>query len=149
NARKEAIRAVRYQHPLYLFFLDIDHFKHFNDLNGHPAGDVLLVQTASLLLQSIRENIDSAYRFGGDEFVLLLPHLPDVRVLAVANRIRVKYSGLGFEPTSLSIGVARFSEKTGNLEEDIQDMIQRSDAALYHAKKQCGRDTVYVDEESR
>jgi len=149
NARREAMRAIRYQHPLYLFFLDIDHFKEFNDLNGHPSGDALLIETAALLQQSIREDIDSAYRFGGDEFVLLLPHLPEDRVLTVANRIRERYTALGLEPTSLSIGVARFREKSGRPDEDVQDMIQRSDAALYRAKRQGGRDSVHVDESSR
>ncbi len=149
NARKEAIRAVRYRHTLYLFFLDVDNFKKFNDLHGHQAGDALLVETANLLANSIRENVDSVYRYGGDEFVVLLPHLPAVQALGVAERICGKFERFKFEPTSLSIGIARFVEKFGTIEEDIQNMIQRADTALYAAKKDHGKNGVYVDECSR
>ena len=149
TVRKEAIRAVRYQHPLFMFFIDIDHFKQYNDLNGHPAGDLLLIETGNLLSHSIREEIDSVFRYGGDEFVLLLPYLPSEQVLAVAERIREKFCRPAFSPTSLSIGVARFLERAGGLEQDIQDMIRRSDAALYHAKKHCGKNKVFIDQWSR
>lgn len=149
TARREAIRAIRYQHSLFMFFLDIDDFKQYNDLHGHPAGDTLLVEMASLLTRSIRENVDSAFRYGGDEFVLLLPHLPAAQALVVAERMREKYKRLPFSPTSLSIGVARFIEKLGSIEQDIGDMIHRSDAALYEAKKNCGKDKVFIDESSR
>ncbi len=145
-ARKEAIRAVRYQHSLFMFFLDIDHFKEYNDLNGHQAGDALLVETAKLLNGSIRDEVDAAFRYGGDEFVLLLPHLPNEQALAVAERIREKYSRLEFAPTTLSIGVSRFLERSGTIEQDIQDMILRSDGALYQAKKDCGRNKVVIDQ---
>jgi two-component system cell cycle response regulator len=149
TARKEAMRSVRYQHPLFLFFLDVDHFKAYNDTHGHQAGDELLVQTAKLLDGSIRENIDTAFRYGGDEFVLLLPHLSSQQALTVAERIREKYDHLGFEPTTLSIGIGKFLERSETIEDDIQDMIHRSDVALYHAKKNCGRNKVLVDEYSR
>jgi len=149
TVRKEAIRAVRYQHPLFMFFIDIDHFKQYNDLNGHPTGDLLLIETGNLLSHSIREEIDSAFRYGGDEFVLLLPHLPAEQVLAVAERIREKFCRPAFSPTSLSIGVARFLERSGGLEQDIEDMIRRSDAALYHAKQHCGKNKVFIDQWSR
>ena len=146
NARKEAIRTIRYQHTLYLFFMDVDNFKKYNDLYGHQAGDALLIETAGLLTNSIRENVDSVYRYGGDEFVMLLPHLPAVQALSVAQRICDKFNSFEFEPTSLSIGIARFVEKSGTIEQDIQDMIQRADTALYTAKKDYGKNRVYVDE---
>ncbi len=146
NARKEAIRTIRYQHTLYLFFMDVDNFKKYNDLYGHQAGDALLVETAGLLANSIRENVDSVFRYGGDEFVMLLPHLPAVQALSVAQRICDKFNSFRFEPTSLSIGVARFVEKSGTIEQDIQDMIQRADTALYAAKKDYGKNRVHVDE---
>lgn len=148
-ARKEAIRAVRYRHPLFMFFLDVDQFKEYNDLHGHQAGDDLLVETAKLLTGAIRENVDSAFRYGGDEFVLLLPHLPTEQAMTVAERIRDKYTLLGLTPTSLSIGIARFLERLGSIEQDIQDMIHRSDDALYSAKKNRGKNNVFVDEFSR
>ncbi len=148
-ARKEAIRAVRYQHTLLMFFLDIDHFKQYNDEYGHQAGDGLLVETAKLIGNSIREDVDSAFRYGGDEFVLLLPHLPVDQALMVAERIRDKFSRLAMNPSSLSIGIARFLERAGSIEQDIQDMIHRSDSALYEAKKNGGRNKVFIDPLSR
>lgn len=144
-ARKEAIRAVRYRHTLLMFFLDIDHFKQYNDKYGHQAGDDLLAATAKLLSGSVREDVDSAFRYGGDEFVLLLPHLPVEQALTVAERIREKFSRVAMTPSSLSIGIARFLERAGSIEQDIQDMIQRSDSALYQAKKSGGRNKVFID----
>jgi diguanylate cyclase (GGDEF)-like protein len=149
TARKEAMRSVRYQHSLFLFFLDVDHFKAYNDTHGHQAGDDLLVQTANLLNGSIRENIDSAFRYGGDEFVLLLPHVSSQQALTVAERIREKYDRLGFQPTTLSIGIGKFLERSETIEDDIQDMIHRSDVALYHAKKNVDRNKVLIDENSQ
>ncbi len=149
SARKEAIRTIRYQHSLYLFFLDVDNFKEYNDLYGHQAGDALLIETANLLLNSIRENIDSVFRFGGDEFVMLLPHLTAEQALGVAERIRGKFNAVKLIPASLSIGIAEFMEKSGTIDQDIQDLIQRADAALYSAKKGNGKDRVCVDEQSR
>ena len=132
-----------------MFFIDVDNFKKYNDLHGHQAGDGLLVEAANLLTNSIRENIDSVFRYGGDEFVILLPHLPAAQALSVAERICSKFDLLKFEPTSLSIGIARFIEKSGTIEQDIQDMIQRADSALYSAKKDPGKNLVFVDECSR
>jgi diguanylate cyclase (GGDEF)-like protein len=149
NVRKEAIRTVRYQHSLFLFFMDVDSFKQYNDLCGHQAGDGLLIETANLLTNSIRENIDSVYRYGGDEFVMLLPHLPAEQALSVAERICSKFDLLKFEPTSLSIGIARFIEKSGSIDLDIQDMIQRADSALYAAKKGPSKNQVFIDAVSR
>jgi len=149
NVRKEAIRTTRYQHTLFLFFMDVDNFKKYNDLYGHQAGDALLIETANLLTNSIRENIDSVYRYGGDEFIMLLLHLPGAQALSVAKRICRKFDLLRFEPTSISIGIARFIAKSGTVEQDIQDMIQRADSALYTAKKGHGKTGVFVDESSR
>jgi diguanylate cyclase (GGDEF)-like protein len=148
TARKESMRSVRYQHALFLFFLDVDNFKAYNDTHGHQAGDELLVQAANLLKCSIRENIDSAFRYGGDEFVLLLPHLTSEQALTVAHRIRDKYDVLGFGPTTLSIGIGKFLQRAQSIEDDIQDMIHRSDVALYNAKKNSGRNKVLIDENS-
>jgi len=149
NVRKEAIRTTRYQHALFLFFMDVDKFKKYNDLYGHQAGDALLVETANILTNSIRENIDSVYRYGGDEFIMLLLHLPASQALSVAKRIRRKFDLLKLEPTSISIGIARFIARFGTVEQDVQDMIQRADSALYIAKKGLGKNGVVVDECSR
>lgn len=146
--RKESIRAIRYQHPLYLFFLDLDRFKQYNDKHGHQAGDDLLVRFASVLKGSIRDEVDSAFRYGGDEFTVLLPFLPSASAVMVAERIRGNYNALNLEPTSLSIGIARFRDKSISIDLDIEDMIHRADSALYHAKHGLGRNRVSVDVES-
>ena len=147
-ARKETFRVARYHHPLCLFFLDIDNFKEYNDIYGHQAGDLLLIEFAKLLEASIRSNIDTAFRFGGDEFTLLLPHLPVNAALKVAYRIRKIYDRLGSKPTFLSIGIALYLPKTGDTDKDIEDMVQRSDRALYHVKHNLGGNEAHLDEES-
>ena len=146
--RKEAIRATRYQHPLFLFFFDIDQFKAYNDLRGHPAGDKLLIEFALLLRSSVREEVDTAFRFGGDEFTALLPHLQCDQVALVAERIRERYNHLNFTPTTLSIGIAQFRQKTDDVDQNSEDMILRADRALYHAKHALGGNCAYFDEES-
>lgn len=148
SVRKESIRAERYGHPLFLFYCDIDQFKEYNDQFGHQAGDALLTKLADILKSAIREGVDSAYRFGGDEFTVLLPYLPRDKAVGVAERIRQRYNALGAAPSHLSIGIARFLSVTGNLDKDIEDMIRRADAALYHAKGTLGGDKVYLDEAS-
>jgi two-component system, cell cycle response regulator len=147
-AQKEAVRALRYHHPLCLFFFDIDNFKEYNDIYGHQAGDLVLVRLGELLTTLVRKEVDVAFRFGGDEFALLLPHLPVHAVSPVATRIRETYNRLGMKPTYLSIGIAHFLKKTGILEDDIGDMVLRSDRALYRAKHDLGGNQAHFDEES-
>jgi len=147
--RKEAIRAVRYHNTLFMFFIDIDLFKSYNDQFGHQAGDGLLTQLAAVLRASIREEVDSGFRYGGDEFVVLLPYLPCDQAVAVAERIRENYNRLGLAPTSLSIGVAKFLDRFGSVDQDVEDMILRSDKALYYAKHDGGRNRVCVDTQSQ
>ncbi len=146
--RREVIRADRYKHHLFMFFSDIDSFKEYNDEKGHQAGDALLVRYAEILTSSIRDAVDMAFRFGGDEFIVLLPHLPRTKACKVAERIREKYNALNLAPTSLSIGIARYIKKNENLDQDIEDMIQRADAALYHAKRELGGDKICFDKDS-
>ena len=146
--RKEAIRAIRYDHPLFIFFMDIDFFKSYNDMFGHQAGDDLLRKFAVVLQSSIREDVDSTFRYGGDEFLVLLPHLPCHQAISVAERIRENYGLLGLKPTSLSIGVAKLIHRSGSIDSEVGEMIQRSDKALYEAKNSPGRNLVRVDPES-
>ncbi|ROQ91123.1 GGDEF domain-containing response regulator [Desulfosoma caldarium] len=135
---QEAVRAVRYGHSLFLLFIDIDLFKQYNDKEGHQAGDLLLVELGAILQQSIREHVDSAFRYGGDEFTVVLPHLNADQVRMVVERIQKRYAALDATPTSLSIGAAQFRYLDGNVERSIEDMIQRADMAQYRAKKELG-----------
>ncbi len=144
--RKEAVRTVRYHHPLFIFFIDIDRFKEYNDTRGHQAGDTLLVEFSGILNSCIRKHVDSAFRYGGDEFTVLLPYLQIDQSFTVAERIRHSYSQLGFEPTSISIGIACFRTETGDIDQDIEHMVRRADDALYHVKHQLGGNKVHFDE---
>lgn len=142
---REAVRAIRYGHPLYLFFIDIDSFKDYNDQKGHQAGDQLLILLADILRTSIREHVDTAFRYGGDEFCVILPHLKTPQAVKVAERIRAKYNKLKPQPTTLSTGIASFSGNLDNLAEAIEDLVQRADRALYEAKQARGGDCVCVN----
>ena len=146
--QKEAVRSVRYQHPLFLFYFDLDHFKDYNDQKGHQAGDLLLVQFADILRVSTRKDVDTAFRIGGDEFTVMLPHLPREQAELVAERIRHNYNSLNMAPTTLSIGVAQFVKRTGDIDQDVEDMVHRADSALYHAKHDLGGNKVSFDSES-
>ncbi len=139
----EVRRAQRYEHPLSVLLLDLDHFKRVNDTYGHLAGDAVLVQ-ASRLLQSCLRKCDSIYRYGGEEFLVMLPETDVEGAEALAERIRVAVAEAKFEygchslDLTISVGVASLQPKlTG------QGLIQRADGALYDAKRG-GRDLVVV-----
>ncbi len=144
--RKEAVRASRYHHSLLLFFIDIDQFKSFNDDKGHRAGDGVLSQFAAVLQQCIRKDVDIACRYGGDEFVLLVPHMESHQAMIVADRIRERYNSMEFSPTHLSIGIAELHIAGDGVEKDVEEMICRADKALYHAKHNLGGDCAFICE---
>ncbi len=133
----------RYGLDASMLFIDIDHFKAINDQFGHAAGDAVIVHLAGVLRQSIRE-FDLHCRYGGEEFVLLLPNSSEEEALAVAGRIRegVAHREDGVLPAAytVSVGVASRLEDPAD---PLEDLLRRSDAALYRAK-QAGRDRVEV-----
>ena len=139
--RREWATARRYKHPLSLLLFDVDHFKAVNDGDGHVAGDEVLKNVATLISSSIRE-VDVCARYGGDEFVLVLPHTPSENATTVADRVREKLSKLRQTWTgaarniSLSVGVA--SSDDGTLA-NPDELLEAADRALYEAKRQ-GRD---------
>jgi two-component system, cell cycle response regulator len=149
--RREIIRASRYQTSVFLMYLDIDNFKEYNDRYGHRAGDLLLIRLAEVLSSSVRNEVDTPFRFGGDEFTVLLACLTRQDVTAldqammIAERIRENYNKLDLKPTSLSIGLSLFNEVTGHLDEDIENMMQRADRALYYVKHQLNGDNIHFD----
>jgi len=139
---RELVRAERQKTSLSLIVLDIDHFKHINDTHGHPAGDSILRKTGHFLGSSVRES-DVACRYGGEEFILILPDCPKEAALAKARelceRTRVltfPEAGGGVEITA-SFGVSSFP--ADGIEP--QSLIQAADAALYVAKRS-GRNRV-------
>jgi diguanylate cyclase (GGDEF)-like protein len=137
-------------HEAGLLFMDLDHFKRFNDTYGHLAGDRVLRGLGDILQQHVREG-DIAARFGGEEFVVLLAEADLDTSKRVAERIRLAIRGCQFdglfrnpdERVTISIGVAVFPDDSRG----VDDLIGRSDIALYRAKN-AGRDAVRVYSES-
>ncbi len=142
---RELHRAERQNQSVGIIMLDVDYFKQFNDTFGHEAGDTLLQELAMFLQGSIRGS-DIACRYGGEEFLLILPEacLEVARGRAEQLRegvkhLQVQHRGQMLGPVSLSLGVAGFPEHGPN----VEAVIQSADEALYAAKKS-GRDRVAV-----
>jgi diguanylate cyclase (GGDEF)-like protein len=128
-----------------LLAIDVDHFKKINDTYGHPRGDAVLVGIANALRTSIRDT-DALARFGGEEFVVVMPETNDGGALEAAERIRHVISRTPFErldrPVTISVGVSVYDPSPDALHViDVARMLERADAALYLAKKH-GRDRV-------
>jgi diguanylate cyclase (GGDEF)-like protein len=142
------LEASKGHHPFSLFIFDLDHFKHYNDTQGHQAGDEVLKSTGEILRDTVRPD-DVAARFGGEEFIVLLAHAPKKGALQAAERIREKLAAHPFaareaQPlkcVSLSGGVATFPDDGLT----SADLIAAADAALYRAKK-AGRNRVLASE---
>ncbi len=144
---RELRRASRQALPIGVVVLDLDHFKHFNDTFGHAAGDLLLRELAALLRANIRAE-DVPCRYGGEEFVLILPGAPPETVQQRAERIcqevahlQASYNGQLLGQVTLSLGVATFPEHGST----VAGLLRTADAALYRAKRQ-GRNQVVIAE---
>ncbi|MEA5449714.1 diguanylate cyclase, partial [Leptolyngbya sp. CCNP1308] len=140
---QEIERAQRQHHPIGVIMLDIDHFKRFNDVHGHAAGDRVLEAVGQLLRDSVRGS-DIACRYGGEEMTLVLPEAPPDVTLARAEAIRyaigqlqVSYNGMTLERLSASLGVASFPDHGAK----GIDVVKAADVALYQAKTR-GRNQV-------
>jgi len=142
----EVKRAERQGHKVFLQMIDVDNLKGYNDAFGHPGGDELLRCVSGILRKSIRENVDWVFRYGGDEFGIIITEVESPQVARIAERILESYEEENFPGTGLSIGVARFLHHTGrSWQEDITDLVARADKALYAAKGH-GKNQVYFDE---
>ena len=126
--------------PISIVLIDVDKFKVFNDTKGHQAGDHLLVMLGNIFTSEIRAELDSAYRYGGDEFVLLLPDTRMEGAKVICDRILTAFRKLRAEPTSLSIGIAQYLPGDENKEtgQAVKEFIQRADEAMYAVKCQGG-----------
>jgi diguanylate cyclase (GGDEF)-like protein len=153
---KEISRSSRYGHEFSILFIDINNFKVFNDTLGHKAGDEIIKFTGESLKNAIRKNVDSAYRYGGDEFTAILPNTPAKRSTIVANRILSNFQNgfkeklkaiisdeaydLNFDnfilkggkskKIGLSIGIAGYQ-----IGKPVDKLIKEADIAMYKAKK--------------
>ena len=142
---EETRRAYRQKHDLYLALLDVDNLKELNDKYGHPAGDKLLSSVGSILKSCIREDVDWPFRYGGDEFCVILSQVSQKQACMTTERILEKFNEKKLPLTGLSIGLAKFvrSEDT-KLPEDIATLVRRADNALYKAKN-TGRNRIVTD----
>jgi diguanylate cyclase (GGDEF)-like protein len=139
----EIDRTTRYQRPLSLLLLDIDNFKEYNDTHGHLEGDKILIRLGQVIRSCLRK-MDSAYRYGGEEFTVILPETEGDEAATVAERIRAAVEIERFYPQredepvaiTISIGVTEF-----NWQEEIALFVQRADKAMYQSK-QAGRNRV-------
>jgi diguanylate cyclase (GGDEF)-like protein len=137
---EELHRARELQRPLSVLFCDLDHFKGYNDTNGHSAGDAVLREVSHVIEQSVR-NVDVAGRYGGEEFVVILVETDREEAFAVAERIRTRLKEAGFTangvPLTVSIGISGYPDDADRRE----DLLNKADWAMYLAKRR-GRDQV-------
>jgi diguanylate cyclase (GGDEF)-like protein len=152
NLVRELYRAERGHSPLCVVMLDLDHFKPFNDTFGHDAGDSLLRQLGQMLRENLRKS-DIACRYGGDEFVLVLPDssLANAerraeQICTLVKELKIRHSDPPLDAITTSVGVA------GGLEHDFtaDELLQAADHAMYAAKQAGGnRVVVYQAKESK
>ena len=134
--QKELDHAVRKKIPFSVLLMDIDHFKKFNDTYGHAGGDLLLVGFADKIRSAIRQ-MDSAFRFGGEEFVVLLSETTGQDAMAPAERFRQLIAASRFamppegKPVSITVSVGIAGYRSGDT---LDDVIRHADLAMYAAK---------------
>lgn len=142
---REAKRAVRYTRPLSVLFLDLDGFKAVNDTHGHLCGSRTLVEAGEVIRSCSRDS-DVLARYGGDEFVLVLPDTPLEGAVVVAGRIRERTAARAFLASdgydirlTVSIGIAALPDVSSEPDE----LLRAADAAMYHVKD-TGKNNCYV-----
>jgi diguanylate cyclase (GGDEF)-like protein len=140
---RELLRAGRNGSTLALMMIDVDHFKAFNDQCGHEAGDLVLRELAGCLQAAVRSE-DIVCRYGGEEFVVLLPEISREMALEAAERLRervatlrLEFRGAPLRQTSISVGLATYPEPASN----AIDLLRMADRAMYQAKH-AGRNQV-------
>lgn len=143
SLRKEFDRSRRYGNALSLLFVDIDNFKLVNDTYGHHQGDLVLREIANYITETLRK-VDIISRYGGEEFVLLLPETPLQAAAIIADRLRAGIQGriFGLDESfqvTVSVGVTAVEQ---GIREHIE-LVERADAAMYEAKRQ-GKNRVVV-----
>ena len=135
---EEMARACRYKHPLSLISFDIDHFKEVNDKHGHVVGDEVLREYTHLVASLLRD-VDEIFRVGGEEFVIVAPHITKESAVLLAEKLRKAIESYKkIVPITASFGVTEFK-----VCENEKSFYKRADDALYEAKKS-GRNRVVV-----
>jgi len=142
---EEVARAHRYGHPLACAMVDLDGLKQINDQLGHAAGNRAILALADAVREELRDT-DFAARYGGDEFVVLLPQTNEAQGALFAERLRKRLADVSEQaglPVHGSIGVAAVTSDDLDSPEAAEDLLRRADEALYNAKRS-GRDRVEV-----
>ena len=129
----EIERSKRQKHPLSLLLFDIDEFKSYNDCHGHLEGDNVLKTAGSVVIESTREHVDIGFRYGGDEFTVILPEADEEQATFIAERIRSSFEAKRFDSLTLSIGLMTFKEGFS-----LRSFIQYADSMMYDAKRAGG-----------
>jgi len=139
---REIERSNRYEQTLTLLMLDLDNFKVFNDTYGHVEGDYILSRLGQVVKRCLRDS-DSAYRYGGEEFMIMLPMTTSEEGIVTAKRIQMELRKEAFSPAlgkevymTVSIGLAQYRQK-----EEVRAFVNRVDQFMYQAKKD-GRDRI-------
>ena len=131
--KEEMARARRQKHSLSLLVVDLDNLKDYNDVLRTPAWRRGAARCRPGDTASIRQDVDGGFRYGGDEFAVILPYSDSAEAAEVAERIRGTFIDFGLNGTSLSIGQAEFDH-----EEQVDDFVTRADSAMYFAKNSGG-----------
>jgi len=162
---KEISRCSRYGHDLSMLFIDINNFKYLNDTLGHQAGDEIIRFTGETLKNSVRKNVDTVFRYGGDEFTVILPNTPAKRSTIVANRILKNFDSGFNEKLKVIMSDENFNEKLDNFilnndgkskkiglsigisgfkkDKRAEELIEEADIAMYRAKRGNG-DQIFI-----
>ncbi|MGE5838553.1 MAG: diguanylate cyclase [Deltaproteobacteria bacterium] len=125
--KEEMVRSTRQRHPLALILMDLDSFKEYNDKHGHIAGDQALKDVGKAILRSIREGVDSGYRYGGDEFAIILIDSDILIAEEIGKRVSMAIQDGG--ELSASLGYAVFDESM-----NLTDFVRLADTNLYQSK---------------
>ncbi len=136
--QEEVKRFYRYHSTFSLIMFDLDYFKHINDSYGHQKGDEILVTISRLIANTLRET-DTLFRFGGEEFMVILPETALDKAYEIADRMRrlVEENDFGLEsPTTISMGVVEFQDG-----DSVDSIISKADTLLYHSKDE-GRNNI-------
>ena len=139
----EIERARRQRHPLSLLLIDLDQFKPYNDSYGHLAGDEVLRGIRDVIMECTRGHVDLGFRYGGDEFTVILPEAEEAQAREIAERIRSTFERKDFERISMSVGVVAYQPGSS-----LEEFVQAADAMMYEAKRTGGNRVCVFDPEA-
>jgi diguanylate cyclase (GGDEF)-like protein len=142
--KEEMSRARRQRRSLFLIMFDLDNFKKYNDTYGHIEGDQLLKNVGKVILLSIRNNVDSGFRYGGDEFTIIIPEANQEQTIMISERILQSCKNINPRPINISMGLAELKD-----EHDVETFVACADKAMYKAKTSEKNKIVIYGEEPR